>query len=139
MPTFAHGKGAVVKVADVGGTLRDVSNVANSTGLARSVETAEVTAFGAGDKAFIAGLRDATIPLAGMADPTVDGYLAGILGHSTPVAWEVYPMGSVASSGYPKYSGSAILTSYEATAEVGDVVKVSGQLQVTGAITRTTL
>ena len=137
MPTFAHGKGAVVKVADVGGTLRDVSNVANSTGVSRQVETADVTAFGASDKAFIAGLREASIPLAGLADTTVDGYLAGILGHYPPVAWEVYPMGSV--SGYPKYSGSAILTSYEAMAEVGDAVKISGELQVTGAVTRATV
>ena len=137
MPTFAHGKAAVVKIADNGGTLRDVSNVANSTGLSRKVDTAEVTAFGAGDKSYIAGLRDATIPLGGLADTTVDGYLAGILGWATPVAWEVYPMGS--ASGLPKYSGSAILTSYESSAEIGDAVKISGELQVTGAITRATL
>ena len=80
MPTFAHGKAAVFKIADSGSTLRDVSNVINSAGLSRSVDTAEVTAYGAGDKAYIAGLRDATIPIEGLADPTVDGYLTGILG-----------------------------------------------------------
>lgn len=137
MPTFAHGKGAVLKVADNGGSLRDVSNVFNSTGLSRTNEPAETTAFGSNDKSYIPGLRDATLPLSGMADTTVDGYLAGILGHSTPVAWELFPMGSV--SGYPKYSGSAILTSYETSAEVGGVVAVSGELQVTGAITRATV
>lgn len=137
MPTFSHGKAAVVKVADNGGVLRDVSNVANTTGLARSVDTAEVTAFGQNDKAYIAGLRDATIPLEGFADATVDGYLAGILGWGTPVAWEVYPSGS--ATGLVKYSGSAILTKYETQTSVSDAVKISGELQVTGAITRAVL
>lgn len=137
MPTFIHGKAAVFKVADNGGTLRDISNVLNSSGLNRQVDAAETTAFGASDKASIAGLRGASIPLGGLCDVTVDGYLAGILGHSTPVAWELYPQGSATT--LPKYSGSAILTSYETSTEVGDVVKVSGELQVTGAITRTVL
>lgn len=137
MPTFAHGKAAVFKVADNGGSLRDVSNVINSSGLSRSVETGETTAFGSNDKSYIPGLRDATISLGGMSDATVDGYLAGILGHGTPVAWELYPQGSV--TGYPKYSGSAILTSYESSVEVGGVVAISGELQVTGAITRATV
>ena len=137
MPTFSHGKDTVVKVADNGGTLRDVSNVVDSTGLARSVDAAEVTAFGNQDKAYIAGLRDATLPITGFADPTVDGYFAGILGWSTPVAWEVYPMGS--ATGKIKMNGSAILTRYESAPAVGDAVKVTGELQSTGAITRTVL
>ena len=105
--------------------------------IARSVDTAEVTAFGQNDKAYIAGLRDATIPLEGFADATVDGYLAGILGWGTPVAWEVYPSGS--ATGLVKYSGSAILTKYETQTSVSDAVKISGELQVTGAITRAVL
>ena len=137
MPTFAHGKNTVVKVADNGGTLRDVSNVCNASGLARSVDAAEVTTFGQGDKAYIAGLRDATIPIEGLADPTVDGYFVGILGWSTPVAWELYPMGS--ATGLIKYNGSAILTRYEARPEVGDAVKITGELQNSGTITRTVL
>lgn len=137
MPTLAHGKNTVFKVADNGGTLRDISNVCNASGLARSVDAAETTAFGQGDKSYIAGLRDATVPVEGFADPTVDGYFNGILGWATPVAWELYPMGS--ATGLPKYSGSAVLTRYEARPEVGDVVKVSGELQNSGTITRAIL
>lgn len=137
MPTFSHGKDTVFKVADNGGTLRDVSNVCSASGLARSCEAAEVTAFGNQDKAYIAGLRDATVPVEGMADPTVDGYFAGILGWSTPVAWELYPMGS--ATGKIKYNGSAILTRYESNPSVSDAVKVTGELQNTGVITRAVL
>jgi predicted secreted protein len=137
VPTIVHGKDTVFKVADNGGSLRDVSNVCNASGLARSCDAAEVTTFGQGDKAYIAGLRDATIPVEGFADPTVDGYFAGILGWGTPVAWELYPMGS--ASGRIKYSGSAVLTRYESRPEVGDAVKITGELQGTGIITRAVL
>ena len=137
MPTFTHGKNTLFKVADNSGALRDVSNVCNASGLARSCDAAETTAFGQGDKSYIAGLRDATVPIEGFADPTTDGYFAGILGHGTPVAWELYPMGS--ASGLIKYNGSAVMTRYETRPEVGDVVKMSGELQGTGAITRTVL
>jgi len=137
MPTFTHGKSAVVKVADNTATLRDVSNVLGSSSLARQVDSAEVTTFGNSDKQYIAGLRDTTIPFDGFADTTVDGYFAGILGWSTPVAWELYPAGSV--TGAPKYSGSAILTRYESRPDVGDAVKITGEMQVTGLITRAVL
>lgn len=137
MPTFSHGKDTVFKVADNGGSLRDVSNICDASGLARSVDAAEVTAFGNQDKAYIAGLRDATIPVSGFADPTVDGYFAGILGWSTPVAWELYPMGS--ATGKIKYNGSAILTRYESAPAVGDAVKITGELQNSGSVTRTVL
>lgn len=137
MPTITHGKNTVFKLADNTGSLRDISNVCNATGLARSCDSAEVTTFGQSDKAYIAGLRDATVPIGGFADPTVDGYLAGILGWGTPVAWELYPMGS--ASTLIKYSGSAVLTAYETSDAVGEVVGISGGLQVTGAITRVVL
>lgn len=137
MPAFKHGKDAVLKVADNTAALRDITNVSNSSGLARSCDAAEVTTFGQGDKAYIAGLRDATIPIDGLADTTVDGYLTGILGWGTPVAWELYPMGS--ATGFPKYSGSAILTRYESRADLGGAVAVSGELQNSGTITRAVL
>jgi hypothetical protein len=134
MPTFAHGKSAVFKIND-GSTLRDISNVVNSSSLSRSAETAEVTALGNNSKAYIPGLKDATISIEGMADVTVSGYLDGILGTST--TWEFYPAGTAA--GQVKYSGSGILTSLETSAEVGGAVSVSGEVQVTGDVTRATV
>ena len=135
MPTFTHGKNAVLKVADSGATLRDISSVLNKTGLKRSAETAETSALGASSKSYIAGLKDATISLDGMADTTTSGYLDGILGVVT--TWEFYPAGTTA--GNVKYSGSGILTSLETGAEVGGVVSVTGELQVTGDVTRATV
>lgn len=134
MPTFAHGKSAVFKIND-GSTLRDISNVVNSSSLSRSAETAEVTALGNSSKAYIPGLKDATISVEGYADVTVTGYLDGALGVER--AWEFFPAGS--GAGQVKYSGTGILTSLETGAEVGGAVTVSGEIQVTGDVTRTTV
>jgi hypothetical protein len=132
VPTFTHGKEAVFKVDDSGGTLRDISNVLNTATLAREVDTAETSALGDDDKSYIPGLRDATISVEGMADITTSGYLDGILGVITD--WEFFPAGT--GAGQVKYSGQGILTSFETGAELGGAVTVSGEFQVTGAITR---
>lgn len=133
MPTFSHGKSAVFKIADSGSTLRDVSSVVNTASLSRSAETAEVTALGNASKAYIPGLKDATISVEGMADVTTSGYFDGVLGATT--TWEYYPAGTAV--GQVKYSGSGILTSLETSAEVGGAVSISGEVQVTGDVTRT--
>ena len=135
MPTFTHGKEAVIKVADSGATLRDLSDVLNTATLSRGVETAETSTLGDDDKTYIPGLRDATISVEGMADTTTSGYFDGILGLTT--TFEFYPAGE--GAGQVKYSGSCILTSFETGAELGGAVTVSGEFQVTGAVTRATV
>lgn len=137
MPTFTHGKEAVFKIDDSGGTLRDISNVLSSVTLSREADTAEVSALGSDDKSYIIGLRDATISIEGMADVTTSGYLEGIFGQSTAVDFEYYPAGTAV--GEVKYSGTAFLTSFESAAELGGAVSVSGEFQVTGGVTRATV
>ena len=136
MPTFAHGKIAVFKVADSGSTLRDISNVVKSSSLTRSAETAEVSVIGGTtSKAYIPGLKDAKISVDGMADVTVSGYLDGILGLAT--TFEFYPSGTTSTN--VKYSGACILTSLETGADVGGAVSLKGEFQITGDITRTVI
>lgn len=137
MPTFAHGKKAVFKIADSGGTMRDVSAVLNTASLARSCDAAEITAFGADDKAYIPGLRDATVPIGGMCSATEEGYFVGVFGGTATPAWEFYPMGS--ASTLLKYTGTCVLTKFQSDSDLGDAVKVSGELQVSGTVTRTVL
>lgn len=135
MPTFSHGKDAVFKITDSGSTLRDISTVLSSVSLSREADTAETSALGTTAKTYIPGLTDATISIEGMADVTTSGYLEGVLGLSK--AFEFYPAGTAV--GQVKYSGSAILTSFESAAEIGGAVTVSGEFQVTGAVTRTVI
>lgn len=133
---FVHGKSAVFKLDDSGGTLRDLSAYLEEVSMPRSIETAEVTTFGSSAKSYITGLTDATISLSGKFDSTADGYLAGVVGQSATLSFEYGPAGS--TGGLIKYSGECILTSYEVGATVGDAVTASVELQVTGTITRGT-
>jgi len=133
---FVHGKSAQFTLTDSGAVARDLSAYISEISFPRSIETAETTAFGSNAKSYIVGLSDATISLTGKFDATADGYLAGVLGQSTLLAFVYGPAGSTA--GNIKYTGSAIMTSYEVSATVGDAVSASVQLQVSGAITRTT-
>lgn len=133
---FVHGKSAVFKLDDSGGTLRDLSAYLDDVSMPRSIETAETTTFGSSAKTYITGLTDATISISGKFDSTADGYLAGVVGAAALLDWEYGPEGSTA--GKVKYSGTAILTSYEIGATVGDAVTASAELQISGAITRNT-
>jgi hypothetical protein len=136
MPTFRHGKSTVFKVDNSGGTLTDISNTLTDVSFPQTVETAETTSFGSSAKTYIVGLTDSTISVSGNWDATVDAHLAAILGQAATVTFEYGPEGS--TSTYIKYSGEAIVTSYEKSGAIGDVVSYSAELQVTGAVTRGT-
>lgn len=136
MPTFTHGKATVFKVDNSGGTLTEISNVLTDVSFPQTVETAETSSFGSSAKTYVVGLSDATISVSGNFDATVDAHLSGILGQAASVSFEYGPEGSATSDA--KYTGECILTSYEKSGAVGDVVTFSAEFQVTGAVTRGT-
>ena len=134
MPTFTHGKNAAFKIDDSGGTLRDITDVLTDVAVSRTADVAEVSAFSNSSKAYVAGLKDATITVSGSFDATVDGYLSGILGSEG--SFEFYPIGT--TSGNPKSSGECILTSYDRTPDVGGAVSFTASFQVSGDVTEGT-
>ena len=136
MPTFRHGKSTVFKVDNNAGSLTDISNTLTDVSFPQSVDTAETTAFGSSAKTYIVGLTDATFSVSGNFDATVDAHLAAIVGKADSVSFEYGPEGSTAT--FVKYTGEALLTSYEKSGAVGDVVTFSAEFQVTGAVTRGT-
>ena len=134
MPTFTHGKNAAFKIDDSGGTLRDISNVLTDVSISRTADVAEVSAFSNSSKAFVSGLKDATLTISGSFDATVDGYLSGILG--VEGSFEFYPIGT--TGGNPKASGEAIMTSYDRTPDIGGAVTFTAAFQVSGNVTEGT-
>ena len=128
---FVHGKSAYFKINST-----DLSSYCDEVSLPRSIETAETTTFGKSAKTYITRLTDATISASGSWDATADGVIAPLVGSSSLVTWEVGPAGSTA--GNVKYTGSAIITSYEVSAPVGDKVTFTLELQSSDSITRTT-
>jgi len=136
MPTFRHGKATVFKLDNASATLTDISNTLTDVSFPAKVDTAEVTAFGASAKSYVVGLTDGTISISGTFDATVDALFAGVVGFATALNWNYGPEGSTA--GFVKYTGTGYVTSYQKSGTVGDVVKYSAEIQVTGAVTRTT-
>jgi hypothetical protein len=134
MPTFTHGKNAAFKIDDSGGTLRDISDVLTDVSISRTADVAEVSAFTNSSKAYVAGLKDATMTISGSFDATVDGYLSGILGAEG--SFEFYPIGT--TGGNPKASGEAIMTSYDRTPDIGGAVTFTAAFQVSGDVTEGT-
>ena len=134
MPTFRHGKSTVFKVDNNAGSLTDISNTLTDVSFPQSVDTAETSAFGSSAKSYIVGLTDSTLSISGNFDATVDAHLAAIVGKADSVSFEYGPEGSTAT--FVKYTGEALLTSYEKSGAIGDVVTYSAEFQVTGAITR---
>ena len=134
MPTFRHGKSTVFKVDNNAGSLTDISNTLTDVSFPQSVDTAETSAFGSSAKSYIVGLTDSTLSISGNFDATVDAHLAAVLGQAASLSFEYGPEGSTA--GMVKYTGEALLTSYEKSGAIGDVVTYSAEFQVTGAITR---
>ena len=134
MPTFTHGKNAAFKIDDSGGTLRDISDVLTDVSISRTADVAEVSAFTNSSKAYVAGLKDATLTISGSFDATVDGYLSGILGAEG--SFEFYPIGT--TGGNPKVSGEAIMTSYDRTPDIGGAVTFTAAFQVSGDVTEGT-
>ena len=138
---FRHGKNTVFKLDNSSGTLVDLSSYLEEVSVPRSIETGETTTFGSSAKSYITGLSDATISLSGKFDSTLDAHMSGIItalsaGTIDTVSFEYGPESSTSTR--IKYSGEAIVTSYEVSSPVADVVTCSIELQVTGAITRGT-
>lgn len=138
MATFNHGKNAYFALDGVAGTLVKLSDTLNEISLPQEIETAETTVFGVTDKTYITGLGDATISLSGMFDATADAMINGNIanlksGSVASLSFEYGPSGSAVSS--RKFSGEAIITSYEVGSPVGDVISASLELQVSGGVT----
>jgi hypothetical protein len=137
---FVHGKGAVFKVDDAGGTLQTLTAYVDSVEVNHTVDTAESTTMGAEAKTYLSGQSDCSISVSGKYDSTAatgpDVVLQGNIGKEASSTFEAGPEGG--TTGKVKYSGECFLTSYVISAPVGDVVSFTADFQATGAITKGT-
>jgi|SRR5579871_341714 len=132
---FTHSKNSFFGLTDAGSTQRNFSAYSNKEALARTIDKAETTVLGAAGaaKTYLPGFIDGTITLGGPWDPTMIGYLNGLVGLVT--TWEYGPEGNTASTGYPKYTGSCFIDSYSQSSDVTAAVAWEATLQITGAVT----
>lgn len=137
MPTFRHGKSAFCSMKIGGSTaFTKLSTFFDDSELKRAVETAEVTAFQASDKSFLAGLRSGELTLSGHFDSAILATLAGQLGASTNPSFRYGPENN--STGRRRYNFDGVITSLNIKAPVGDKVSADLGVQISGAVTSTT-
>lgn len=135
---FSHGKSTTVQVDDSAGSLTDITSYSTESSFPMETEASEVTVYGDGNKQYIPGLGDSTFSVSGRFDPTLNTLMTGvraalIAGTVTTSSIEWGPAGN--STGAPKFTAEAILTSYEPSSSSSDPNEWSAEYQVTGAVT----
>lgn len=132
---FVHGSKAAFSIADSGAVSRNISAYLVGVDFEPSVDTAETTTLGLSSKTYLTGLKDGKFSIEGKYDVTVDGYLSGILGGFLAARAFVYdPQG--ATTGLPRYTGTAHLTGYKVSTPVADAGTFTASFQVSGEVTR---
>jgi hypothetical protein len=127
MPTFNHGKNAVVLLDNT-----NLSTTLTDASLSLTADVAETSTFSSASKTYVAGLKDGTVTLSGYfesTDPDADAeYLARLGGTKAPF--------SIAPIGYTRGNAvsfaNTIGTSYDRSADVGSVVAVAVAFQFDG-------
>lgn len=133
-----HGKDAYFAVEDsTGTTLRNISPYVTSVSFNQSNDNHDDTTYGAEAHTFRNGLTTATIDVDGLFDKTaVTGahtVLQSLVGIETTVGFEFGPEGN--GAGATKFTGECVLSSYNTSAPVADLVSFSASFQCSGAIT----
>ncbi len=136
-----HGKNAVFKIDDSGGTLRDISpHVHAVSGLPGGRNLGDVTAFGDGGERSMPGLASASFTVTGFADSTATtgslAVLQGLRTTSATASFEYSPAGT--GTGMVKTAGECWLETLTFDAEVTGPVPFSASFKLDGVTTDTT-
>jgi len=127
MPTFNHGKNAVVLLDNT-----NLSTTLTDASVSLTADVAETSTFTASSKTFVSGLKDGTATLSGYfesSSPDADAEFLSQLG-SSGSAFSIAPIGY--TRGNPTEFGSVIETSYDRSADIGSVVAVAVAFQFDG-------
>lgn len=126
-----HGKGAIVTLAS-----DDLSAYCNNIAPKRSADSHDVTTFGSSSHKYHGGLLDGTVTLTGLYESGMSGPKAVVeplLG--TNVVLTVKPEGT--GTGKPLDTVTVLVTAYEETIPVADMITWSCTLQCSGDLVTT--
>jgi len=133
MPTFNHGKNAVVLLDNT-----NLSTTLTDASVSLTADVAETSTFSGGvsgvssGKTYVSGLTDGTATLSGYfesSSPDADAEFLSQLG-SSGSAFTIAPIGH--TRGNPTEFGNVIGTSYDRSADIGSVVAVAVAFQFDG-------
>jgi hypothetical protein len=135
----AIGSKAVLKIGDAANALVDVSQYTKNEELDRKAAELDATTMqdgAAGNKAFLPGLKEATIKFDGFFDAAFDALLDATLGLAGR-NWEFYPQGTGGGAGTNvKYSGTGFVSSYNGKFSTDQLGDAAGEFRISGAVTR---
>jgi predicted secreted protein len=136
---FVAGKGYKAKIGS-----NEVTAYLTNVSLALTKDALETTTMGDSSRDYIEGLRNASISLSGRWDgagsTAIDQVIYDAWNSGSLVTFSLNPTGTaIFSASAPGYTGSMIVTNYEAPTAFDGVVTFSATLQVSGAVTRVTL
>lgn len=127
-----HSKHTVVTIND-----DDISAYTNSTTFNRTADSHETTGYGVDSKLYTGGLFDGTVTIQGFYDTTAvtgtKAVLQPLLG--TEVEFVYQPEG--AGSGKPQNVCQVLVTAYNESSPVADIVQWTAELQITGDVDAT--
>ncbi|MET7989852.1 hypothetical protein ABZU76_02975 [Amycolatopsis sp. NPDC005232] len=127
-----HGKNAYVSLDD-----KDLSAFCNNIAPKRSADSHDVTTFGSTAHKYAGGLLDGTNTLTGIYESGASGpkkVVEPLLG--TVVELVYRPEGT--GTGKPEDTVNVLVTAYEETTPVADMITWSATLQLTGAVVNST-
>lgn len=128
---FVHGKNAFVSLAAM-----DLSPFCNSVEMKGSADSHDTTTFGKSSHTFAGGLKNGTASLKGMYDNSVTGprtIVQPLLG--TVVALIYQPEG--VGTGKPTDTVNVVVTAYEESVAVADMVMWSAECQLSDDVVTT--
>lgn len=134
-----HGKRTYIAIDNAAGVLTDITNIGRETTFGRTTDMADASHYGVQDKEYVAGQSDGSFSVSGLFDATQDAMINA--------AWEAQNAGTVDSltfvygpegnaDGKVRYTSEVLITSYEISGSVGDLVQATLNLQRTGSTTR---
>lgn len=125
---FVHGKGAYVSL-----DATDLSAFCNSIEFSGEADSHDVTTFGKTHKVYAGGLKDGTCTLEGIYDDGATGPRATIQTLLGTVVEFIYrPEGT--GVGKPESTVDVLVTSYEESAPVADMISWTCELQMSDAM-----
>ncbi len=131
---FVHGKSTIVTIDG-----DDLSAYTNNTQFNRSGDSHDTTTYGKTAHTFQSGLKGGTATISGIYDSSAAAGPGGVLRPlvaGAAVTFIYKPEGT--GTGKPQASVSVIVTAYEETSPVADMITWSATLQFSDAITDTT-
>lgn len=128
---FAHGRLAYFKVGST-----DISAFMDNIDFPHKADVHETTTYGKSWKTKAGGLQEGSFSLGGLYDSTattgIESIMPALVG--TVSTFEYGPEGN--GAGKVKYSGSAVVESYDHATPVGDMIRWKANLQTSDTVTK---